>query len=194
MKTILTPGVAAPDFVLPATPDQTVSLQELRGQPVILAFYPADWSPVCGDELTVFNEALPLFRKRHAQMVGISVDGVWCHDAFAKARRLRFLLLADFEPKAQVARSFGVYDELAGTAKRAGPSIAMPPDRPRWYPAGVPRVVKESARPAPTLEQESWTRPPAWRTRLDLHPDARGSPGPYRLSAGWARGFPQPGP
>lgn len=115
----LPPGTLAPDFTLCATPDQTVSLHDFLGQPVILAFYPADWSPVCGDEMTLFNEVLPEFRRYHAEMIGISVDGVWCHLAFAKDHKLRFPLLSDFEPKGKVARDYGVYRPQDGTSERA---------------------------------------------------------------------------
>src|SRR5277367_2758504 len=87
---LLPPGTPAPDFALHVTPDQTLSLRELRGKPVILAFYPADWSPVCGDQMALYNEILPEFHKFGATILGISVDGVWCHRAFADARKLRF--------------------------------------------------------------------------------------------------------
>ncbi|MFT0862619.1 peroxiredoxin [Ancylobacter sp. G4_0304] len=112
-------GRTAPDFVLPATPDQRLSLSELRGSPVILAFYPADWSPVCGDQMALYNEVLPEFHRYGAQLVGISTDGVWCHAAFAGERHLHFPLLADFEPKGAVARTYGVYREPEGTSERA---------------------------------------------------------------------------
>ena len=115
----LAPGVSAPEFQLKAAPDRTVSLSEFRGKPVILAFYPADWSPVCGDQMALYNEVLPEFRKFGAEILGISVDGVWCHLAFAKDRHLRFPLLADFEPKGAVARKYGVYDDTNGTCERA---------------------------------------------------------------------------
>src|SRR5579883_3223884 len=103
------PGTKAPDFTLPSTPDQRVSLHDFRGRPVILAFYPADWSPVCGDELALFNEVLPEIQRHGATFIGISVDGVWCHNAFAQARRFQFPLLSDFEPKGEVARRYGAY-------------------------------------------------------------------------------------
>jgi peroxiredoxin len=115
----LEPGTPAPDFSLRSTPDQTVSLHELRGRPVVLIFYPADWSPVCNDELAVYNELLPEFERFDAQLLGISVDGVWCHNAFADARNLRFGLLADFEPKGEVAKMYGVYREQDGVSERA---------------------------------------------------------------------------
>ena len=103
-KQALAAGVTAPDFKLPTTPDQCVSLSEFRGAPLILMFYPADWSPVCGDQVVLYNELLPEFRNHRASILGISVDGVWCHLAFAKDRKLRYPLLADFEPKGGVAR------------------------------------------------------------------------------------------
>jgi peroxiredoxin len=109
----------APGFRLPSAPGKFLSLEELRGRPVVLVFYPADWSPVCGDQLALYNEVLPEFEKYGAQLVGISVDGPWCHAAYADSRKLRFPLLADFEPKGAVARSYGVYDARAGTTERA---------------------------------------------------------------------------
>jgi peroxiredoxin len=115
----LKPGTPAPAFALHSTPDQTVSLTDFRGQPVILAFYPADWSPVCGDQVTLYNEILPQFRQHNAALLGISVDGAWCHAAFAGARRLHFPLLADFEPKGAVAKTYGAYRAAEGVAERA---------------------------------------------------------------------------
>jgi peroxiredoxin len=112
-------GTLAPDFTLKSTPDQSVSLAELRGQPVILAFYPADWSPVCSDQMALYNEVLPMFRRFNAELMGISVDGVWCHAAFARDRKLHFSLLADFEPKGAVAKMYGVYRRHEGTSERA---------------------------------------------------------------------------
>ena len=119
MSTILSAGSTAPDFTLHVTPDQTLSLSELRGRPVVLAFYPADWSPVCGDELSVFNEILPEFTRYKAELVGISVDGVWSHDAFAKDKHLHFPLASDFEPKGAIARLYGAYREQEGICERA---------------------------------------------------------------------------
>src|SRR5690242_8500402 len=119
MSHILPAGTAAPDFTLPVTPDQKLALKELRGQPVILAFYPADWSPVCGDQLALYNEVLPEFRKHNAELLGISVDGAWCHEAYVQARRLHFPLLADFHPKGAVAKSYGAYRESEGVCERA---------------------------------------------------------------------------
>ena len=119
MTDVLAPGAKAPEFNLRVTPDQMLSLSELKGRAVILAFYPADWSPVCGDQLALYNELLPEFRKHDAELVGISVDGVWCHEAYAQARRLHFPLLSDFHPKGQVARSYGAYRKADGVCERA---------------------------------------------------------------------------
>jgi peroxiredoxin len=112
-------GTKAPDFQLPSTPDQTVSLAEFRGQPVILAFYPEDWSPVCSDQMALYQEVLPEFRRFNAELLGISVDGIWCHLAFAKDRNLHFPLLADFEPKGEVSRAYDAYRAKDGTSERA---------------------------------------------------------------------------
>ncbi|HVE78766.1 MAG TPA: peroxiredoxin [Gemmatimonadaceae bacterium] len=112
-------GTPAPDFSLKDGPDRTVTLSALRGRPVILAFYPADWSPVCGDQMALYNEILPEFQRLGAELLGISVDSVWCHKAFAEARRLRFPLLADFEPKGEVSRRYGAYRAGDGVSERA---------------------------------------------------------------------------
>jgi len=119
MNQILTAGTIAPDFTLHVTPDQKLSLSELRGRPVILAFYPADFSPVCGDQMALYNEILPEFSKHNAEVLGISVDGVWCHSEFAKDRHLHFPLLADFEPKGAVAKKYGAYRAEDGFCERA---------------------------------------------------------------------------
>jgi peroxiredoxin len=112
------PGEQAPNFTLPSSPEQSLTLSGLRGQPVVLAFYPADWSPVCSDELALYQAVLPLFGEYGATVLGLSVDGVWCHEAFAENRQLTFPLLADFEPKGQVSRTYGSYDPIAGESER----------------------------------------------------------------------------
>jgi len=112
-------GEAAPDFELVTADGRRIALRDLRGAPVILAFYPADWSPVCGDQMGLYNEVLPEFERYGARLLGISVDGMWCHRAFTENRKLRFPLLADFEPKGAVARRYGVYREQDGTTERA---------------------------------------------------------------------------
>ena len=118
-SSILPAGTRAPDFELTAGPDKSISLRQFRGKPVILAFYPADFSPVCGDQMALYNEVLPDFADYGAQMIGISVDGPWCHKAYGEARKLRFPLLSDFEPKGAVSRAYGVYDAKWGTSQRA---------------------------------------------------------------------------
>jgi peroxiredoxin len=118
-SSILQPGTSAPDFTLNATPDQLLSLKDYLGKPFILAFYPADFSPVCGDEMTLYNEILPEFRRYKAEILGISVDGPWCHLAFSKDRNLHFPLLSDFEPKGEVASKYGAYDAKKGICERA---------------------------------------------------------------------------
>ena len=115
----LGPGTPAPDFTLPDQAGEPVSLRDFRGRPLVLVFYPADWSPVCGDQLTLYNEVLPLFQEHDAQVLAISVDGRWCHRAFAEQRNLRFPLLSDFEPKGAVARLYGVYNGENGVAQRS---------------------------------------------------------------------------
>jgi len=116
---ILAPGTPAPDFALHSTPDQIVSLSDFRGAPLILAFYPADWSPVCGDQMALYNEVLSEFHAFKAAIVGISVDGSWCHAAFAGERKLHFPLLSDFKPKGAVARAYGAYRDREGVCERA---------------------------------------------------------------------------
>ena len=109
----------APDFELYATPDQKLRLSDLKGKRVILAFYPADWSPVCSDQMALYNETLKLFRRYNAEVIGISVDSKWCHMAFSQDRKLHFPLLADFQPRGEVAKLYDVYNEKEGECRRA---------------------------------------------------------------------------
>jgi peroxiredoxin len=112
-------GTPAPDFTLPSGPGKTITLSDYRGQPVILFFYPADWSPVCGDQAVLYNELNPIFQSYNAQVLGISVDGIWSHEAFTNHNNLQFPLLSDFEPKGAVARMYGVYRHENGYSERA---------------------------------------------------------------------------
>jgi peroxiredoxin len=112
-------GVAAPEWDLKSTPDQSVRLTDFRGRNLIMAFYPADWSPVCTDQMALYNEVLPEFKRHNAEIVGLSIDHAWCHNAFAQSRNLHFPLLADFHPKGAVAQAYGVYDDGIGMAERA---------------------------------------------------------------------------
>jgi peroxiredoxin len=116
---MLQKGDTAPLFKLYATPDQQFSLEELKGRNIILAFYPADWSPVCSDQMALYNETLRFFSKHNASILGISVDSKWCHLAFSQSRKLHFPLLADFEPKGAVSKQYGVYNETEGESERA---------------------------------------------------------------------------
>jgi peroxiredoxin/predicted DsbA family dithiol-disulfide isomerase len=123
--TILGAGRRAPPFSLLASSrdegEEQMSLTEtdFRGRPLILAFYPADWSPVCGDQMALYNAVLPEFERLGAALLGVSVDGVFCHRAFARDRHLRFPLMADFEPKGKMSKDYGVYNATEGTAERA---------------------------------------------------------------------------
>jgi peroxiredoxin len=118
-RELLPIGTDAPDFTLNSTPDQHVSLSDFRGRPVVLVFYPADWSPVCGDQVALYNEMRSEFAESNAQLLGISVDGAWCHLAFANDRHLHFPLLSDFEPKGEVSKKYGAYHDDLGESSRA---------------------------------------------------------------------------
>jgi peroxiredoxin len=117
-RTVPGPGQAAPEFVLPSGPDARVDLADMLGAPVILAFYPGDFSPVCSDQMALYEAVSPEFARYDAALLGISVDSVWCHQAFADSRGISFPLLSDFEPKGEIARRYGVYGG-DGTCERA---------------------------------------------------------------------------
>lgn len=126
MSNILTAGTPAPDFNLQSTAGtsagdagEMVKLSDLKGKNVVLAFYPADWSAVCGDQLALYNELIPMFDKLDAELIGISVDSAFCHQAFREDRNYKVKLLADFEPKGEVARKYGVYRDQDGFTERA---------------------------------------------------------------------------
>jgi peroxiredoxin len=116
---VIEPGAQAPDFTLPDQDGNKVSLADFRGQTVVLVFYPADFSPVCTDQLSVYQEVLDEFEERGARLVGISVDGVFCHRAFREHMGIGMPLLADFHPKGEVARAYGVWSEEYGVSSRA---------------------------------------------------------------------------
>lgn len=115
----LVPGTQAPEFTLPSLPGQTVSLASFRGRPLILVFYPADFSPDCGDQLVVYNELLDEFDRLGASLLAVSVDNVYSHAAFHASRNFHFPLGSDFQPKGRVTRSYGVYNETTGMSERA---------------------------------------------------------------------------
>jgi peroxiredoxin len=116
---VIEPGEQAPDFTLPDQDGKQVTLADLRGQTVVLVFYPADFSPVCTDQLSVYQEVLPQFEERGARILAISVDGAFCHKAFQAQQHLTIPLLADFHPKGSVARAYGVWSEDHGVSARA---------------------------------------------------------------------------
>jgi peroxiredoxin len=115
----LAAGTKAPDFTLKVTPDQAITLSELRGQPVVIVFYPADFSPICSDEMALYNEVLPEFQKHNAQILGISVDNVWSHLEFGEQHNLHFPLLSDFHPKGEVSQAYQAYLDAIGESNRA---------------------------------------------------------------------------
>ncbi len=112
-------GRQAPEFTLPDASNRPVSLSDFHGQNVVLAFYPLDWSPACSDQLSLYQGELEEFAKYNAQVLGISVDSIYSHGAWAAVRGIRFPLLADFHPKGDVARRYSVYRESSGFSERA---------------------------------------------------------------------------
>ena len=116
---VLPAGTPAPEFDLPSGPDATLGLADLRGRPAVLVFYPADWSPVCSDQMVLYQEIRPMLDEFNAQIVGVSVDGIWCHQAWGHHRGIEYPLLSDFEPKGAVSRAFGAYREAEGISERA---------------------------------------------------------------------------
>ena len=116
---MIEPGSAAPDFTLPDQDGNEVSLAGFRGRTVVLVFYPADFSPTCTDQLNVYQEVLPQLEERGVAMLGISVDGAYCHKAFRDQLNVTIPLLADFHPKGEVARAYGVWSDSHGVARRA---------------------------------------------------------------------------
>jgi peroxiredoxin len=112
-------GTPAPPFALPHTPSARVALRGCLGQPVVLVFYPLDWEAVSRDQLLLYQKFAPEFEGLGARLLGISVDSVYCHMAFARDARLHFPLLADFHPRGRVARRFGIYRDKQGMSARA---------------------------------------------------------------------------
>jgi peroxiredoxin len=116
---VIEAGAQAPDFTLSDQDGGYVSLADFRGSPVLLVFYPADFSPVCVDQLSVYQDELEEFERRGVRLLGISVDGAFCHKAFQRHLSLTIPLLADFHPKGEVAKAYGVWSEDYGQAARA---------------------------------------------------------------------------
>jgi peroxiredoxin len=116
---MIEPGTPAPDFTLPNHRGEQVSLSDYRGRKLILAFYPNDFSPVCSDQLSLYQEVLAQIAERGAELVGISTDGSWAHNAFRKQLGLEMTLLSDFHPKGEVSSAYGAYLEDWGTTNRS---------------------------------------------------------------------------
>jgi peroxiredoxin len=111
-------GEQAPDFTLRNQDGEKVSLSDYRGRRVMLVFYPGDFSPVCGDQLSIYQEVKPEIEEKGVELVGISVDGFFAHKAFQEKLGIDTTLLSDFEPKGEVARAYGSYVEKMGFANR----------------------------------------------------------------------------
>ena len=112
-------GTPAPDFSLPDASGARVSLSDLRGQPLALVFYPLDWSPGCSVQLELYQQEHDEFASRGIQLVGVSVDSIYSHRAWAAVRGIRYPLLSDFHPRGDVARRYGVWREHDGFSERA---------------------------------------------------------------------------
>ena len=132
-------GMQAPAIVLPAGHSWTWILQDYRGRAVVIVFYPADWEPISTDQLRRYNTALPEIRGLGAELVGVSVDSVWCHQAFKRALRLDFALLSDCHPRGGAARAYGVYRPRQGTGGRAL-FVVDATGVIRWHYLGAPEV------------------------------------------------------
>lgn len=112
-------GTTAPEFTLPDANGQPVSLSDFRGRPVVLVFYPLDWSPGCSRQLELYQQELAEFEARGAAVIGVSVDSIYSHGAWAAVRGITFPLLSDFHPKGDVARRYGVWRDSDGFSDRA---------------------------------------------------------------------------
>ena len=124
-------GTPAPDFTLPDQDGNEVSLSALRGERVVLVFYPLDFSPVCTDQLNVYQEVLPELEERGVTVLGISVDSAYAHKAFQRHLGISIPLLADFHPKGAVSSAYGVYIDERGHNQRA--LVMIGPDlRVQW--------------------------------------------------------------
>jgi peroxiredoxin len=135
---LIEPGTPAPDFTLPNHKGAEVGLGDFRGRWLVLCFYPNDFSPVCSDQLSIYQEVLGQLHERGAELVGISTDGTWTHNAFRKHLGLEITLLSDFHPKGEVTGAYGAYLEDYGTPNRSLVLID---------PEGVVRWAHESPTP-----------------------------------------------
>jgi peroxiredoxin len=116
---VIAAGSPAPDFTLPDQDGNQVSLADFRGRTLVLVFYPADFSPVCTDQLSLYEDSLAELDRRGVALVGVSVDSAHCHRAFREQLGVTMPLLADFHPKGEIARAYGLWSEEYGVASRA---------------------------------------------------------------------------
>jgi peroxiredoxin len=116
---MIEPGTPAPDFNLPNHRGEAVALSDYRGRKLLLCFYPNDFSPVCSDQLSLYQEVLGAINGAGVELVGVSTDGSWAHNAFRKQLGLDMTLLSDFHPKGEVSRAYGAYLEEWGTPNRS---------------------------------------------------------------------------
>jgi len=116
---VIEPGTKAPEFTLPNHRGEAVRLTDFAGRKLLLCFYPNDFSPVCSDQLSIYQEVLAEIRAEGVELVGISTDGTWSHNAFRKQLGLEMPLLSDFHPKGEVSRAYGAYLEDWGTPNRS---------------------------------------------------------------------------
>jgi peroxiredoxin len=139
---VIEAGAKAPDFTLPDQSGKQVSLSDYRGGTVVLVFYPADFSPVCTDQLNVYQEVIGELESRGARLLGISVDGAFCHRAFREHLGLTMTLLADFHPKGEVAKAYGIWSEDYGQSGR-GLVLVGPDGGVEWAYESPPLEVPD---------------------------------------------------
>jgi len=112
-------GERAPDFTLRDQDGQKVTLSSFRGrQNVLVVFYPFAFSPICTGELCQVRDDLPRYQNPDLQVFAVSVDSPWALKSYAQAERYEFPLLADFWPHGEVARAYGVFNDISGVANR----------------------------------------------------------------------------
>lgn len=116
---MIEPGSPAPDFTLRDHEGEKVALGDFAGRSLVLAFYPNDFSSVCNDQLSVYQEVLGEIEAKGASLVGVSVDSTYCHAAFRRELGLTMPLLSDFHPKGEVCSAYGAYISERGHANRS---------------------------------------------------------------------------
>jgi peroxiredoxin len=113
-------GQTAPDFTLQNQDKKEVKLSEFAGKKhVVIVWYPLDWSPVCTNEHACFVNDMKAFETLDAEVLGVSVDSVWSHKAFAEKMGIKYSLLADFHPRGDMSQKYGVYLADKGITGRA---------------------------------------------------------------------------